>query len=88
MTDRFFGPQLRGFDIRGIGPRIERTPYNTDGTLGDDGSQIQRRARRPRLLHGPARARIPDQFGASEPGPAAVGLCRRRLGVEADHADC
>ena len=31
LTDRFFGPQLRGFDIRGIGPRIQRVPYNADG---------------------------------------------------------
>jgi outer membrane protein insertion porin family len=28
LTDRFFGPQLRGFDIRGIGPRIQRVPYD------------------------------------------------------------
>jgi outer membrane protein insertion porin family len=37
LTDRFFGPQMRGFDIRGIGPRVERTPY-TDlvGTLSDE----------------------------------------------------
>jgi outer membrane protein insertion porin family len=34
LTDRFFGPQLRGFDIRGIGPRVVRVPYNSDGTLG------------------------------------------------------
>jgi outer membrane protein insertion porin family len=34
LTDRFFGPQLRGFDIRGIGPRILRYSYNADGTLG------------------------------------------------------
>jgi len=39
ITDRFFGPQLRGFDIRGIGPRVLRTPYNTDGTLDTDGSR-------------------------------------------------
>ena len=39
ITDRFFGPQMRGFDIRGIGPRVLRTPYNTDGTLDSDGSQ-------------------------------------------------
>jgi len=41
LTDRFFGPSLRGFDIRGIGPRIERVNYictdsttvtNPDGT--------------------------------------------------------
>ena len=33
LTDRFFDPGLRGFDIRGIGPRVIRIPYNTDGTL-------------------------------------------------------
>ena len=33
LTDRFFDPGLRGFDIRGIGPRIVRIPYNEDGTL-------------------------------------------------------
>ena len=36
LTDRFFGPQLRGFDIRGIGPRILRIPYDTDGSLLTD----------------------------------------------------
>ncbi|HEU4704974.1 MAG TPA: outer membrane protein assembly factor BamA, partial [Sphingomicrobium sp.] len=39
ITDRFFGPQMRGFDIRGIGPRVVRTPYNLDGTLSDEGEQ-------------------------------------------------
>lgn len=33
LTDRFFGSQLRGFDIRGIGPRIERIPYDSEGNL-------------------------------------------------------
>jgi outer membrane protein insertion porin family len=33
LTDRFFDPGLRGFDIRGIGPRVVRVPYNSDGTL-------------------------------------------------------
>jgi len=33
ITDRFFGQQLRGFDIRGIGPRIRRTFYDDDGAL-------------------------------------------------------
>ena len=39
LTDRFFGPQLRGFDIRGIGPRVVRTPYNADGTLSEEGER-------------------------------------------------
>jgi outer membrane protein insertion porin family len=40
LTDRFFGPQLRGFDIRGIGPRVQRIPYNADGTLASDQARI------------------------------------------------
>ncbi|MDQ3470873.1 MAG: BamA/TamA family outer membrane protein, partial [Pseudomonadota bacterium] len=38
ITDRFFGPtpSLRGFDIRGIGPRILRTPYDATGNLSED----------------------------------------------------
>ena len=40
LTDRFFGPQLRGFDIRGIGPRVQRVPYNADGTLNRDEARI------------------------------------------------
>lgn len=34
LTDRFFGPQsFRGFDIRGVGPRVERVPYDSNGEL-------------------------------------------------------
>ena len=36
LTDRFFGAQMRGFDVRGIGPRIERIPYDTEGVLTTD----------------------------------------------------
>lgn len=34
LTDRFYlgEPQMRGFDIRGIGPRVVRKPYTTDST--------------------------------------------------------
>ncbi len=35
LTDRFFGSQMRGFDIRGIGPRIIRIPYDATGALTD-----------------------------------------------------
>ncbi|TPG21514.1 outer membrane protein assembly factor BamA [Sphingomonas koreensis] len=37
ITDRFLlgEPQFRGFDIRGIGPRVTRTPYTTDTTTGE-----------------------------------------------------
>ena len=32
LIDRFFlgEPQIRGFDIRGVGPRVQRTPYELD----------------------------------------------------------
>lgn len=40
LTDRFFGPQLRGFDIRGIGPRVQRVPYNLDGELAEDQARV------------------------------------------------
>ena len=36
ITDRFYlgEPQFRGFDIRGVGPRVQRIPYTTDATTG------------------------------------------------------
>ncbi|HYC66263.1 MAG TPA: BamA/TamA family outer membrane protein, partial [Reyranellaceae bacterium] len=40
LTDRFFGPQMRGFDIRGIGPRIQRIPYTSDGELLTDEARV------------------------------------------------
>ena len=33
LTDRFFGQDLRGFDIRGIGPRIIRQAYDANGNI-------------------------------------------------------
>ena len=36
LSDRFFGPQFRGFDIRGIGPRQISRQYQSDGTLSED----------------------------------------------------
>ncbi|WBH16592.1 outer membrane protein assembly factor BamA [Sphingomonas radiodurans] len=34
ITDRFYlgEPQFRGFNIRGVGPRVQRIPYTTDAT--------------------------------------------------------
>lgn len=40
LSDRFFGAQMRGFDIRGMGPRVQRILYNSDGTLSDGGRNI------------------------------------------------
>ncbi|WP_419808710.1 outer membrane protein assembly factor BamA [Sphingomonas sp.] len=38
ITDRFYlgEPQFRGFDIRGVGPRVQRVPYTTNAS----GAQI------------------------------------------------
>ncbi len=42
LVDRFFlgEPQIRGFDIRGVGPRMQRIPFNADGTPVTDRKQI------------------------------------------------
>jgi len=41
LSDRFFGAQMRGFDIRGIGPRIERVPYgDLLGNLSTDADTV------------------------------------------------
>ena len=40
IQDRFFGPTMRGFDIRGIGPRIVRLPYETDTVVDEDADYI------------------------------------------------
>ena len=42
LVDRFFlgEPQIRGFDIRGVGPRVQRIPYDSDGNLVTDRRQI------------------------------------------------
>jgi outer membrane protein insertion porin family len=36
ISDRFFGAQMRGFDIRGIGPRVVRKLFTDAGVLDDD----------------------------------------------------
>ena len=38
ISDRFFGPQMRGFDIRGIGPRVVRKPYLSPTEVDNDES--------------------------------------------------
>lgn len=42
LTDRFFlgEPQIRGFDIRGVGPRVLRKFVKSDGTLPTDRNQF------------------------------------------------
>ncbi len=43
LTDRFYlgQPEFAGFDIRGLGPRVIRAPYNSDGTLNTARNQVQ-----------------------------------------------
>ena len=42
LTDRFFlgEPQIRGFSIRGVGPRVLRYPYDSAGNLITDRKRI------------------------------------------------
>ena len=42
LTDRFFlgQPEFAGFDIRGVGPRVLRVPYDATGNLVTDRSQM------------------------------------------------
>ncbi len=36
ISDRFFGAQMRGFDIRGIGPRVVRSPYTSETVVDEN----------------------------------------------------
>jgi outer membrane protein insertion porin family len=67
LTDRFFlgEPDIRGFDIRGVGPRVQRVPYtDLNGTLSTDKRQITDDALGGRALYR-ARAEIEIPLGAS-----------------------
>ena len=72
LTDRFFlgEPQIRGFDIRGVGPRVIRTPY-LPGTneLVTDRNRISDDAIGGRAFYlGRAELEIPLGSGAREMG--------------------
>ncbi len=71
LTDRFFlgEPQMRGFDIRGVGPRVQRFQYNADGTLNTDPNSISDDAIGGRYFYrGRAELEIPLGSGARELG--------------------
>ena len=83
LTDRFFlgSPQIRGFDIRGVGPRIQRAPYvftipdpltgvATDITVSDDPRTITDDALGGRMYY-LARAELEIPLGA---GVRELGL--------------
>ncbi len=42
LTDRFFlgQPQMRGFNIRGVGPRVLRQPFDANGNVITDRNQV------------------------------------------------
>ena len=42
LTDRFFlgQPQMRGFNIRGVGPRVLRQPFDSNGVAITDRNQV------------------------------------------------
>jgi outer membrane protein insertion porin family len=72
LTDRFQlgSPQIRGFDIRGVGPRVIRYLYNSDGTLNmsKDG-KLQDDALGGRAYYlGHLEVQIPLGAGAKEAG--------------------
>jgi outer membrane protein insertion porin family len=72
LTDRFFlgEPQMRGFDIRGVGPRVLRQLYDvTTGKLVTDQNQIVDDAIGGRAYYqGRAELEIPLGSGAKELG--------------------
>ena len=72
LTDRFFlgEPQMRGFDIRGIGPRIQRQQYDvTTGTFNTDRNSVSDDAIGGRTYYqGRAELEIPLGSGARELG--------------------
>lgn len=71
LTDRFYlgEPQLRGFDIRGVGPRIIREFYDASGNLITDRDQVSDDALGGRYYYlGHAELEIPLGSGARELG--------------------
>ena len=70
LIDRFFGPQLRGFDIRGIGPRVQRIPFDASGNPITDRNSIQDDAIGGRAYY-MARAEVEIPLGT---GARSLGL--------------
>jgi len=71
LTDRFYlgEPQLRGFDIRGVGPRMIREFYDSDGNLITDRNQVVDDALGGRYYYlGHAELELPLGSGARELG--------------------
>lgn len=62
LTDRFYmgEPEFAGFDIRGIGPRVIRATYNSDGSLNTNRDQVSDDALGGRAMYfGKLEAQLP-----------------------------
>jgi outer membrane protein insertion porin family len=71
LNNRFFlgQPQFRGFNIRGVGPRVLRRPLNADGTIIQDRRQALDDALGGRAYYlGRAEVRIPIGSAGAELG--------------------
>jgi outer membrane protein insertion porin family len=74
LIDRFFlgDPQMRGFDIRGVGPRVTRTYYDTSTVpatlLTDEDSTTQDALGGTAYYHGRLELELPLGGGAREMG--------------------
>lgn len=71
LTDRFFlgEPQMRGFRIRGVGPRVLRRPFDGDGNLITDRNFVLDDALGGRAYYyGKAEIQIPLGAGGAELG--------------------
>ncbi len=71
LTDRFFlgEPQIRGFDIRGVGPRVQRIPLDENGAPITERRRIVDDALGGRAYYlGRAELEIPLSTGARELG--------------------
>ena len=86
ITDRFFGPQLRGFDIRGIGPRIVRNSYDIAGDLDTTTNQTSDSLGGRAYYMGRLELEVPVSSSIRSLGLAPVGIHRRRIGLVADPA--
>src|SRR3546814_19425083 len=85
LIDRFYlgEPQFRGFDIRGVGPRVQRIPYTTDAdgnqTLVTDKDRISADALGGTAYYlGHAELEIPLGSAAQGLGQIGRASCRGR----------
>ncbi len=93
LTDRFFlgEPQIRGFDIRGVGPRVVRRFYGPNPEIGEDGkpiplpldddSTVNDALGGTKYYLAQGRARNPAGLGCARDGHPALGVRRHGIGV-------